>query len=167
MDTIFSSIEAENAKTVVPLTEIAIRLLLASALGAIIGLDREIKRRAAGLRTHMLVSLAAAAFTIGSWELFHMVLDEARERITADPIRVIEAITAGVAFLAAGAIIRARGEVHGLTTGAGMWLAGAIGLVAGLGLYGFAVLVAILGAIVVSIIRHFEPADKNQDIEAS
>jgi putative Mg2+ transporter-C (MgtC) family protein len=70
-----------------------------------------------------------------------------------DPIRVIEAVTAGVAFLAAGSIIQARGRVHGLTTGAGLWLAGAIGTACGVGVFSIAVLATVLGFAVLNLIR--------------
>ena len=69
-----------------------------------------------------------------------------------DPIRLIEAVTAGVAFLAAGTILMARGEVHGLTTGAGMWLAAGLGLACGLGLWQVAILGAVLALAVLIII---------------
>jgi putative Mg2+ transporter-C (MgtC) family protein len=87
----------ESIRTVTPETTIAIRLLLAAALGAVIGFEREYKSRPAGLRTHMLVALAAALFTLITFELFY----EARSDTNpgpADPIRIIEAVTAGVAF---------------------------------------------------------------------
>ena len=73
----------------------------------------------------------------------------AKASVTVDPLRVVEAVTAGVAFLAAGSIMFSRGEVHGLTTGAGMWLAGAIGVACGLGLWqvaGFGTLLVLIVA---------------------
>jgi putative Mg2+ transporter-C (MgtC) family protein len=78
------------------------------------------------------------------------------DNIRLDPVRVIEAVTSGVAFLAAGLIVFARGEVRGLTTGAGMWLAGAIGLCCGLGFWGIAVYAAILALVVLSLLRTVE-----------
>ena len=109
----------DSIRTATPEMVIALRLLLAAALGAVIGLEREYKARPAGLRTHMLTSLAAAVFTLLTLELLH----EARSApnpTPADPIRIIVAVTSGVAFLAAGVIIQARGRVHGLKTGAAM-----------------------------------------------
>ncbi|MGH8188663.1 MAG: MgtC/SapB family protein [Steroidobacteraceae bacterium] len=103
-----------------------LRLLAAVIVGGAVGFDRELRNKPAGLRTHILISPAAALFTLITFELHQEVLI-ANERGTADPIRIIEAVTAGVAFLAAGAIIQSRGNVHGLTTGANMWLAGALG----------------------------------------
>lgn len=129
------------------------RLALASVLSAVIGLDREWRARPAGLRTHILVGLAAATFAVITLELMARV---GGDEINADPIRVVEAVTAGVAFLAAGTIIQARGKVRGLTTGAGLWLSGAIGTAAGIGVYPVAILGTLFGFIVVVLLRSVE-----------
>jgi len=134
---------------------IALRLLAAAALGMLIGLDREYRSRPAGLRTHMLISLAAATFAVLTFEIVEQTRGES-EGVTTDPIRIIEAVTAGVAFLAAGTIIRARGGVKGLTTGAGMWLAGAVGLACGLGAYAVAILAAGLGISILTLLGWVE-----------
>ena len=110
----------------------SMRLVLASVLGALIGWEREAHARAAGLRTHMLISLAAAMFTLIAMELTHFPAEDSQS-LRIDPLRLIEAVTAGVAFLAAGSIIISGGNVRGITTGASMWLAGAIGLACGSG----------------------------------
>jgi putative Mg2+ transporter-C (MgtC) family protein len=73
-----------------------------------------------------------------------------------DPLRVVEAVTAGVAFLAAGVVIFTRGEVHGLTTGAGMWIAGAIGLSCGLGLWQIAVFATLISLFVLGTLHTLE-----------
>jgi putative Mg2+ transporter-C (MgtC) family protein len=104
------------------------------------------------LRTHVLVALAAATFAVVGIEIVHSPQFE-EDSARLDPLRLIEAVTAGVAFLAAGTIIFSRGRVKGLTTGAGMWLAGAIGLAAGLGLWQVALLATIL-ALVVLLVMH-------------
>jgi putative Mg2+ transporter-C (MgtC) family protein len=132
---------------------VTFRLALASLLGAVIGLDREWRARPAGLRTHILVGLAAATFSVITLELMARASGPSNR---TDPIRVVEAVTAGVAFLAAGTIIQARGKVHGLTTGAGLWLAGAIGTAAGIGVYPVAVLATLFGLIVLSLLRWLE-----------
>ncbi|MGD9914079.1 MAG: MgtC/SapB family protein [Rhizobiaceae bacterium] len=134
---------------------IVARLLLAAIFGAAIGFEREWRNRPAGLRTHVLVCVAAAVFAILTIEIVHapmFVKDAAR----FDPIRIIEAVTAGVAFLAAGVVIFTRGEVHGLTTGAGMWLAGAIGVACGLGLWQVALFATVLALVVLSLLHVFE-----------
>jgi hypothetical protein len=105
-----------------PFPVIAARMLFAAILGAAIGFEREWRNRPAGLRTHVLICIAAATFGILAIEIVHASVFQApsvSEQVNVDPLRVIEAVTAGVAFLAAGTIILARGEVHGLTTGAG------------------------------------------------
>lgn len=146
---------AGNVGTSLTAVEMGLRLILAAIYGGIIGLDRELKDRPAGLRTHMITSLAACVFTILSLELFLQV--RALENpVSADPIRIIEAVTAGVAFLAAGAIISGRGRVRGLTTGAGMWLAGSIGLACGAGFYVLATMALVLAVIILTVLRRLE-----------
>ena len=107
--------------------EMVLRLLLATALGAIIGYQRERAGKPAGLRTHILICAGAALFTVASLYGFGAA---------ADPARIAAGIVAGIGFLGAGAIIR-RGEgiVAGLTTAATIWAVAAIGLAAGAGLY--------------------------------
>ncbi len=118
--------------TTTPFWEIFFRMLMACIFAFAIGFDREYRGRPAGLRTNMLTALAASAFAIIAIEMIHE-LGENGEVTQLDPIRVVEAVTAGVAFLAAGTIIQSRGDVRGLTTGAGMWLSGAVGLACGAG----------------------------------
>ena len=107
--------------------EMVLRLLLATALGAIIGYQRERAGKPAGLRTHILICAGAALFTVASLYGFGTA---------ADPARIAAGIVAGIGFLGAGAIMR-RGEgvVAGLTTAATIWAVAAIGLAAGAGLY--------------------------------
>ena len=104
----------------------ALRLLLAAALGAVIGYQRERAQKPAGLRTHTLISTGAALFTIASIYGFG---------IAADPSRLAAGIVTGIGFLGAGAVIRTREHVVGLTTAATIWVVAAIGLAAGAGLY--------------------------------
>jgi len=107
--------------------EMVLRLIMATALGAIVGYQRERAAKPAGLRTHVLISVGAALFTIASLYGFGAV---------ADPARVAAGIVAGVGFLGAGAIIRRdEGLVAGLTTAATIWAVAAIGLAVGAGLY--------------------------------
>lgn len=134
---------------------IALRLAMAAILAALLGLEREWRQHSAGLRTHILVSLAAASFAILGIEIINSAQFTDRS-LRVDPIRLIEAVTAGVAFLAAGTIIFARGEVKGLTTGAGLWLAGAIGLASGLGFWQVAGLATLLGLLVLGLLHLVE-----------
>lgn len=138
---------------------IAARLLLATLYGAVIGFEREWRNRPAGLRTHILICVAAATFAILTIEIVHAPVfskDVVEDAVKVDPIRVVEAVTAGVAFLAAGSILFSKGEVQGLTTGAGMWLAGAIGVACGLGLWQVAGLGTLIVLIVAGLLSHLE-----------
>lgn len=140
-------------ETTTPQHVMLIRLLVAALLGAMIGFEREAHSLAAGLRTHILIATAACLFTLLTFEIFHMsdVVSSGR----ADPIRAIEAVTAGIAFLGAGAIFQQRGSVQGLTTGAGMWLAGAVGVATALGYYVIALSVSLLAVLVLATLRAF------------
>lgn len=136
--------------TQLPAWDVFLRLSVAVIVGGLVGFDREMRSKPAGLRTHILIALAAALFTVITFEL-HAEVANQKGIAASDPIRIIEAVTAGVAFLAAGAIIRSRGNVRGLTTGANMWLAGALGVACGSGYYaiagiatGFAIIVLVV-----------------------
>lgn len=141
--------------TVLPPLEAVLRTLMAVIVGCLIGLDRELRNKPAGMRTHILISLAAALFTLITFELHHQFAGE-DGRTTADPVRIIEAVTAGVAFLAAGAIIQSRGNVQGLTTGANMWLAGALGVACGAGYYILAMIGTVFALIVLVVLAKLE-----------
>jgi putative Mg2+ transporter-C (MgtC) family protein len=141
-----------------PLPVIIARLIGAALLCGLIGFEREASARAAGLRTHMTIGVAAATFTLITLHLIEIYGDRP-DTIRMDPIRLVEATTAGVAFLAAGMIVLSKGEVKNLTTGAGMWLAASIGLAAGLGLWPVAVLAAVLALIIVGILGRFTHRD--------
>ena len=141
--------------TWLPFAVIAARLALATVLGAVIGFEREWRNHPAGLRTHILVALAAASFTIIGIEIVHSSQFE-DDGARLDPLRLIEAVTAGVAFLAAGTIIFARGRIKGLTTGAGLWLAGSVGLAAGLGFWQIACLATVLAVVVLGLLHPLE-----------
>lgn len=151
----------------IPPWEAFVRMLAAVIVGGIVGFDRELRNKPAGLRTHILTSLAAALFTLITMELHHTVTSN--NESTADPIRIIEAVTAGVAFLAAGAIIQSRGNVRGLTTGANMWLAGALGVACGAGDYTLAAFGTVFALIVLVLLGRLEAmagkreSDKDSD----
>ncbi|MBE0415065.1 MAG: MgtC/SapB family protein [Dehalococcoidia bacterium] len=110
-----------------PELEMVLRLLLAVAMGGLIGLERQHAKKPAGLRTHVLVCIGAALFTIASIYGFGE---------GSDPARVAAGVVAGIGFLGAGTIIRTpEGILVGLTTASSIWAVAAIGLVAGAGLY--------------------------------
>lgn len=124
----------------VPFHVALLRILAAIVLAGLIGAEREWRRRPAGLRTHMLVSLAACLYVIVGREIVGSDLLAAGDQLRVDPMNLIQAVTAGVAFLVAGIIITSGGQVQNVTTGASLWLAGAIGLACGGGLIPLAAL---------------------------
>ncbi len=142
---------------------VAVRLIASIVLGGIIGVEREVNAEGAGLRTHILVSLASCLFAL---IVFELLADHGGTN--SDPLRLIEAVTSGVAFLAAGSIITSGGRVKGLTTGAGMWMAGAVGLACGIGNIPLAALAAFLGLIVLWVFqrasRRLNNIGKDQDV---
>jgi putative Mg2+ transporter-C (MgtC) family protein len=148
--------------TIIRPLDALLRLLVAVVFGGVVGFDRELRSKPAGLRTHILISLAAALFTLITFELHGEIMQQGTDRPTADPIRIIEAVTAGVAFLAAGAIIQSRGNVRGLTTGANMWLAGALGVASGAGYYVLATIGAVFALIVLTVLGALEARLNNR-----
>ncbi|NMG10455.1 MgtC/SapB family protein [Brasilonema sp. UFV-L1] len=135
---------------------ITFRLCLALLVGAMIGIERELRHKPAGLRTHMLVSFGAAVFTLVS-------LATGSERPDADALsRVIQGIAAGVGFLGAGEIVRqssqesTRTEVRGLTSAAAIWVSAALGIAAGCGLWQLGLIAALLSLLVLNIFKRFE-----------
>jgi putative Mg2+ transporter-C (MgtC) family protein len=112
--------------------DLAIRMLIASVLGAAIGFEREIHEHPAGMRTHLLVALGAAIFTILSIYGFEGV---GRDGVaaTVDPTRIAAQIVSGIGFLGAGAILKYGTSIRGLTTAASLWTAAGIGMAAGAG----------------------------------
>jgi putative Mg2+ transporter-C (MgtC) family protein len=125
-------------------TRIVVRLLVAAALGGVLGFEREQKGKSAGMRTHMLVSLGAALFVLIPQQIG--VSD-------ADLTRVLQGVIAGIGFLGAGTIIKraAEEDVQGLTTAAGIWLTAAIGIAAGLGRESSAVLSTLLALAILTL----------------
>lgn len=153
LEVIFDSLGGQ--RTVMPPLQAILRMLAAVIVGCLIGLDRELRNKPAGMRTHILIALAAALFTLITFELHYQFAGREGTR-TADPVRIIEAVTAGVAFLAAGAIIQSRGSVQGLTTGANMWLAGALGVACGAGYYELAVIGTVFALVVLVVLAKLE-----------
>ena len=125
--------------------EFLLRALLAAVLGGAVGYDRQLRRKPAGIRTHMLVAVGAALFFAAAALILG---DAAGTELKADAVRVPAAIVTGVGFLGAGAILRSGPRVTGLTTAAGIWVVAAIGLLAGAGF----ILVAVGGTVLVLLI---------------
>src|SRR5207237_6147082 len=129
--------------------ESLLRLALAAALGGLIGVERELREREAGLRTHLLVALGSALFTIVGAYGFHAFLASGQSVVRADPTRIAAQIVTGIGFLGAGAIIRQGLSIRGLTTAATLWVVAAIGLASGAGYYSAAVITT--GLVLVSL----------------
>jgi putative Mg2+ transporter-C (MgtC) family protein len=123
-----------------------LKILLAAMLGGIIGLERELSHKEAGLRTNILIAIGSTLITILSFKIAAMSK-------TADPARLTAQIVSGIGFLGAGAIIQARFAVHGLTTAATIWTVAAIGIAVGSGFYLVAFLVAIFVVIVLTVFK--------------
>lgn len=126
--------------------DVLLRVIVAGALGALIGLERERHRRAAGVRTHALVAIGSSLLA-ASTALF---LQETGQSGTGDVVRIAAGIVTGVGFIGAGTILTSQGRVHGLTTAATIWVTAAIGITAG---YGFLLLSALVaGPVTITIL---------------
>ena len=134
-----------------------IRILVAAAYGGVLGLERDIHGRGAGLRTHLLVSAGAALFMILSTHVaaLDVVIPSGFSKVT-DPGRIAAQIVTGIGFLGAGVILKEGITIRGLTTAACLWIAAAIGMAAGAGLYTIATTVTILALITLVVLRHLE-----------
>lgn len=128
--------------------EIILRMLLAVVLGGVIGWERELAGKPAGLRTMILVSLASAIFVLAAQQAAAQVGE------LNDSIRAMAGIVSGVGFLGAGVVMRTQGDVRWLTTAASLWAAAALGLTSALGMY----MIALVGGAMVFITLHWLPA---------
>lgn len=135
--------------------EIALRLVTAALCGGLIGWNRQREDKPAGLRTHILVSLGAASFTVVMFDLFQRYPGAAGSPV-GDPSRIVQGIATGIGFLGAGSIIRTGGSVRGITTAAGIWVMGAVGVACGAGSYYIAVLTVGLAFLVLTLARKLE-----------
>jgi putative Mg2+ transporter-C (MgtC) family protein len=124
--------------------EVVLRVALAAGLGGAIGLERELREREAGLRTHMLVSVGAALFTLVSAYAWTDWRFSTAEGLVFDPTRIAAQVVSGIGFLGAGAIIRQGLSIRGLTTAATLWVVAAIGMAAGVGYYEAAIVTTAL-----------------------
>jgi putative Mg2+ transporter-C (MgtC) family protein len=124
-----------------------VRLAAAAALGGAIGLERELDEKAAGLRTHMLVSLGAALFTMVGAYGFHDFLVGGGSVVRADPGRIAAQVVTGIGFLGAGVIFRQGFTIRGLTTAASLWVVAAVGMAAGAGFWAGAVIATGVGIV--------------------
>ena len=150
-ETIVSTLRDEFADLNDPeqFTRVAVRLLVALALGAVVGYERESHGKTAGLRTHMLVALGVALLIVSA---------EQSGVEPADMTRVLQGLFAGIGFLGAGAILKldAKERIEGLTTAAGIWATAAIAAAAGMGNEATAVLATVLTYIILSVLLKLE-----------
>lgn len=131
-----------------PILDPFLRILVAAVLGGIIGFEREVREHTAGFRTHILVSVGAAAFTLAS--------SYGLEGTDFDPNRISAQVVTGIGFLGAGAIIRYGVSVRGLTTAASLWTVAAVGLLSAQGYYSAALITTALVLVSLTILRLIE-----------
>lgn len=140
-------------------TELVLRIVVGTALGAVIGYERDIHGRPAGLRTHAVVALASATFMVVSTHLAYYQHYQHGDFTEIDGSRIAASVVSGIGFLAGGAILRNGITVQGLTTAAGLWLVAAIGLCAGAGMYIESVASTVVGIAALTMLRRFEDKD--------
>ena len=132
-----------------------LRIAVAAGLGGAVGFERELREREAGLRTHLVVCVGSALFTLVSAYGFHDFLVSGGNVVRADPTRIAAQIVSGIGFLGAGAIIRQGLSVRGLTTAATLWLVAAIGMACGAGYYSAAIISTAAALITLGPLRIF------------
>lgn len=131
------------------LTTIIIRVAISIGVGGLVGIERELEHKPAGLRTIILVCLGSTIFMLIGYELGF---------VSSELSRIVAGVVTGIGFLGAGAIIRPRGEVHGLTTAATIWLASGLGMAIGAGFYMLAIIACISVLIVLRLLGIVEKA---------
>ena len=131
--------------------DLTLRLLLAAGLGAAIGIEREARRKSAGLRTNILIAVGSALFTTVSIQL---------ATASGTPDRIAAQIVTGIGFLGAGAILHSGRSIHGMTTAATIWVNAAVGMAAGAGEYAMATVATVITLVVLAVLApieaHFE-----------
>ncbi len=132
--------------------QMIMRLLLTLVLSGLIGVERQVHRRDAGLRTHILVSLGSCLIMLTSLYVFDIYKDQ----VALDPVRIAAGVVTGIGFLGAGTIIREPDGVRGLTTAASLWVVAGIGLAVGVGFNKIAIYTTILVLIVLHFLRYIE-----------
>jgi putative Mg2+ transporter-C (MgtC) family protein len=143
--------DVPDAATVV---RVVVRLVLAALLGGVLGYERERRGKTAGMRTHMLIAVGAALFALVPQQM----------GMSDDSVaRVLQGLVAGIGFLGAGPILKREqeGEVRGLTTAAGIWMAAAVGMTAGLGREVTAILATLLALGILALLPHVDRPDAN------
>lgn len=132
--------------------QIILRLFLSALLSGLIGLERQVHRRAAGLRTHILVSIGSTLIMLTSLYIF----DIYKDKVPVDPARIAAGVITGIGFLGAGTIIRYGEEIRGLTTAASLWVVAALGLAVGCGFYVAAIATTLFVLLALMFLRRLE-----------
>lgn len=146
----------------IPLTDAILRIFLAFILGSIIGIEREISNQSAGLRTHILVCLGSAVFSIISISaMVPMLPGESGDvteviRIVRDPARIAAQVVAGIGFIGGGAVLRHGATVRGLTTAASLWMMASIGMLCGMGFYYLSVIATLFSFVALFTVGSIE-----------
>ncbi len=134
--------------------DVLIRLFVASALGGVVGIERELRDQPAGFRTHMLVALGACLFTlVGAFGFQDLTGGQPIAAVNADVTRVASQVVVGIGFLGGGTILRHGATVRGLTTAASLWVTAAIGLAVGMGFYIGATATALLAVVALAVLK--------------
>jgi putative Mg2+ transporter-C (MgtC) family protein len=137
--------------------ELIVRIAIGALLGGVIGFERDLHGRNAGLRTHLIVALAAATFMVISAHFYgYQHYLESEHPLEADVSRIAASVVSAVGFLAGGAILKTGATIQGLTTAAGLWLVTAIGMAAGAGMFSIAVAATLMGLVALTVLRLFE-----------
>ena len=131
--------------------DIAMRLGQATVIGLALGLDRELRGGAAGIRTHALVSMSSAVITVSALLLFEEL--KGIPGADVDPLRVVQGLAQAIGFVAAGSIFVAGGNVRNLTSAANIWLAAALGIACGAGQFSLVFIGASLGLVILTLVR--------------
>jgi len=139
--------------------EFLVRIAAGAALGGVIGFERDRHGRQVGLRTHLIVAMAAATFMVISAKFVYFQHYTKDDLVAVDSSRIAASVVAGIGFLAGGSILRSGATIQGLTTAAGLWLVTAIGMCAGAGMFVESAVVTGLGIVALTVFRRFE--DKN------
>jgi putative Mg2+ transporter-C (MgtC) family protein len=140
--------------------EITVKIGIIVLLSGIIGLDRELKHKPAGLKTHILVGLGSTIFTLVSLYMFYEF--QGKQGASVDPGRIAAQVVTGIGFLGAGTIMQSKGTITGLTTAASLWAVAGIGLAVGAGMYPLAVISTAAILLIFFIINKLAYAVENQ-----
>lgn len=141
--------------------ELVTRIAVGAVLGGVIGYERDRHRRPVGLRTHLIVAMAAATFMVISSQFVYWQHYGKDDLVEVDSSRIAASVVSAVGFLAGGAILKTGVTIQGLTTAAGLWLVTAIGMSAGAGMYVISVVVTAMGITALTVLRRFEDKKDN------